>query len=84
MEANGVKIQLPKLQDAFTSANSEQKDSIARISSAARYGRFDEALMELDKLLNDANLTGPQKEVVTTVLGQVKDVLTKAAAPAAK
>jgi hypothetical protein len=84
MEVNGHKIELPKLQDAFTSANPEQKDSLAKISSAVRYGKFEEALMELDKLSNDVSLTEPQKKVVVTVLGQVKDVLTKASIPPAK
>lgn len=76
--SNTVDIQA--LQQAFTGAAPDISASIFKVVSAVRYSQYDQAIVELDKLSTNAQLTDPQKKVVTDTLEQVKKLM--AAPPA--
>lgn len=84
-EIQGVKVDIGKLNQAMETATPEQQATARNIQMAFRYGQYEKALMEADKLANDATLNEQQKKVATDVLEQVKQVVAKAPpAPAAQ
>jgi hypothetical protein len=80
-EVFGVMVDLPRLDVDFTNASPAVMNSVAVIKSAYRYGRFEQAAAELDKLSNDAGLTPAQQKLVTTLIEQTKQVIAKAPRP---
>jgi hypothetical protein len=82
-EIHGVKVELPKLEQAFSAGTPEQQASVAAVQSSVRYGKYEEGLMELDKLLNDPGTNEDQKKVVNALIEQMKQVFAKAGAGAA-
>jgi hypothetical protein len=74
---NGVKVDLAKFQQAFTTASPEIQSSAFKVPMSIRYGQFAEAVAELEKLTNNAALTEQQKQVATDVLQQLKQVLSQ-------
>ena len=84
MEINGVKLDVPKLQQTFATDKPELQAGVTKAAMAIRYGQYPEALAELEKLAATAGLTDAQKAVVNDVVGQVKQLIAKPAAkPAA-
>ncbi len=84
MEVEGVKVDLPKLQAAVdSSGNADLQSSVRQVLMAFRYRQYDKALMEMEKVTNDPNLTEDQKKLATEVFEQVKQVAAKAPPPAA-
>lgn len=79
MEINGVKLDVPKLQQMFATEKPELQSGASKATMAIRYGQHAEALAELEKLAANASLTEPEKKVVNDVIGQVKQLLAKAA-----
>jgi hypothetical protein len=76
----GVKVDFPKLTDAFRGAAPELEALVAEASSSVRYGLNAKALESLDKLAATPTLTDPQKQAVNTVIEQMKQVVAKAGA----
>jgi hypothetical protein len=81
MEVNGVKVDMPKLEESFASASEEQKAKLTDVTSGIRYGQYTKAMMALEQLSGDTTLTPEQKQNVTTVFEQVKQLASKAPAP---
>ncbi|HZR20626.1 MAG TPA: hypothetical protein VFE51_25310 [Verrucomicrobiae bacterium] len=83
-EFQGVQVDLPKLTAAFENANQDLKTTTTQVGFNVRYQKYEDALMGLDKLANDPNVTEAQKKVVNEVIEQVKKLAgaTPAAAPA--
>jgi len=79
-----VKVDVPALQQTFSSATPELQGTASSAAEAIRYGQFPQALMKLDQLANDASLTEPQKKVVNQVIGQVKQLVNKTEAKPAQ
>jgi hypothetical protein len=79
-EISGVKVSMPALQTAFVGANPDLTAAVNDVSSAIRYGQYMQAMQSLDKISTDPNLNDAQKKVVTEVLGQLKEVVSKAGA----
>lgn len=77
-EASGIKVDLPKLQQAFATAEPELAAPVNDAVSGFRYGQYEKAMMALDKLVNNPKLTEDQKKLVNEVIEQVKQVVTKA------
>ncbi len=77
-------LDLPKLNEAFVNASPEVKKTATEVTLNVRYTKYEDALMALDKLANDPNVTEAQKKIVTTVIEQVKKLANgaPAAAPA--
>ena len=80
-EIQGVAVDIPKLNEAFENASAELKQLSTQVGFNIRYGKYEDALMSLDKLANDPNVTAPQKKVVNDLIEQTKKLAN--AAPAA-
>jgi hypothetical protein len=80
-EINGVAVDIPKLNQAFVDASPELRQASTQVGFSVRYGKYEEALMALDKLANDVNINEAQKKVVNELIEQVKKLAN--AAPAA-
>jgi hypothetical protein len=71
-QMNGVTVDLPKLTEAFVNSSQELKATETQVGFNLRYGKYEDALMALDKLASDPAVTEDQKKVVNTVIEQVK------------
>lgn len=81
IEVQGVKVDLPKLSDAYNNASPEAQAAVADLKSNIRYGMYVKALAGLDKLVNDPSSTDQQKQIVNQVIEQLKQLIQKAPAP---
>ncbi len=77
-EVNGVKVDLPKLQDSLTNGTPEQQSLVRNAMSGIRYGQYADSLMQLDKLSKDTTLNDQQKQALNQVIEQMKQVVAKA------
>jgi hypothetical protein len=80
---NNVTVDIPKLTQAFAEASPELKALATQAGFSVRYGKYEDSLMALDKLVNDANVNEAQKKVVNEVIEQVKKLANAAPAAAA-
>lgn len=80
-QVQGVTIDIPKLDQAFANATPELKRDVTQAGFNVRYGKYEDALMVLDKVSNDTSITPDQKTAVTQVIEEVKKLAN--AAPAA-
>ena len=80
-DINGVTVDIPKLNAAFENASPEIKSTTTQVGFNIRYGKYEDALMALDKLANDPAVTEAQKKVVNELIEQAKKLAN--AAPAA-
>jgi len=77
MDLNGVKVDLPKLQEAFQGADQSVQASLSQATFGIRYRQYAVAFQELEKLSANPSLTEPQKKIVTDVLSQMKQAVAK-------
>jgi|SRR5579862_5762791 len=82
-KVNGVTVDLPKLTEAFTSSSQELRTLVTQVGFNIRYTKYEDALMVLDKLVNDPSLTEDQKKIVNTVIEQTKQLVNAAPGAAA-
>lgn len=82
-EMNGVTVDIPKLNQAFVDASPELKRLSTEVGFNIRYGKYEDALMALDKLANDPGVTEAQKKVVNELIEQAKKLANAAPAAAA-
>ena len=79
VNVNGVKIDLPKLQQAFPpTGDREALDCVRGLTLTLRYGDYVGSLAQMDKLVNLPSLTAEQKQVANQVLEKVKELAAKA------
>jgi hypothetical protein len=79
MQIEGIAVDLPKLQASINAgSNADLQAAVASVFQGIRYRQYEKALMDLDKLASDANLTEEQKKLTGEVLEQLKQVLAKA------
>jgi hypothetical protein len=84
LTAEGVAIDLPKLQAAFPSPTPEIRSRLEETAFGLRYDDYNKALAQLDQLANAPNLTEQQKKAVSDVAAQVKKAADSHAAKAGK
>ena len=77
-EIRGVKVDMPKLEQAFAGAGNDLQADVVQTTSNIRYGQYVEALVSLDKLVNNPSLNDAQKKVVNEVIEEMKQVINKA------
>ena len=77
-EVSGVKVDMPKLQQAFAGAGKDLQPDVAWTEYNIRRGQYVEALTSLDKLVNNPNLNDAQKNAVNEVIEEMKQVINKA------
>jgi hypothetical protein len=82
-QVNGVTVDLPKLTEAFANSSQELKSTATQVGFNIRYGKYEDALMSLDKLANDPGTTDAQKKVVNQVINEAKQLANAAPAAAA-
>jgi len=77
-EYYGIKVNWAKLNTEFTNASPDVQANVSLAVRAFRYALFTNALVELDKLANNPNLTDAQKKLVSDLSEQTKQVIAKA------
>lgn len=80
-EYYGVKLNWSQLNTAFTNASPEAQNDAYVAVRAFRYSQFPQAMVQLEKLANDACLTDAQKTLVAELMEQTKQVVLKAPPP---
>src|SRR5262245_4612778 len=80
-EFNGVKVNYPKLQQAFANSSPELQQGVRDLIQGLRYGMYEKSLEALDKMSSDTSLTDEQKKVVNELIEQVKTLASKAPPP---
>ncbi|MEO6183371.1 MAG: hypothetical protein ABIP71_09780 [Verrucomicrobiota bacterium] len=75
---HGINVDWPKLETEFAKAGPDVQENLTLINRFFRYAQFTQALMELDKLSNNPNLTEPQKKLVSDLIQQTKQEIAKA------
>ena len=78
---HGINVDWVKLDAVFATAGQETQDNITLVKRFFRYAQFPQALIELDKLSNNPNLTEPQKKLVTDLFEQTKKAIENTPAP---
>src|SRR5262252_9360294 len=77
-EINGVKVDKPSFVAAFENAPPEVKGSdYSEVLEGIRYRQWDRALVALDKLAQQPNLSEAQKKSVGQLTEQLKQVVIK-------
>jgi len=80
-EINGVKVDVPRLQDAFAGAPPEIQADVNQTTLNLRYGMYEKSLMALDRLINNPALNETQKKVVNDLIEQMKQLIAKGGPP---
>lgn len=65
-------VDLSALQQAFREPTPQLSQSLDRIRFSVRYRQFENAIVELDKLVQMPNLTDDQKKAINDVIEQAK------------
>lgn len=79
-EEAGVKVDMPKLLNAFSTADPAVRQGAFDVDRDMSYGLYQKTLDDLQKLAANPALTDQQKQVVNEVTEQVKQVVNKAGA----
>ena len=77
-EINGVKVDVPQLQQAFAGASAEIQADVNQTTVNLRYGMYEKSLMALDRLSSNPALNDTQKKVVNDLIEQMKQLIAKA------
>ena len=78
VDISGVKVDMPKLQEAFVASPVNISVQVTELLSTIRYGQYAKAVAALENLGTVPELTEPQKKVVSVVSEQMKQVVVKA------
>ncbi len=78
----GVNVDINKMAADFASAGPEVQQSFSQVKFALRYGQYDKAIAELDKLANNASLNDTQKKQANDLIAQIKKQQAQTQAPA--
>jgi len=82
--AQGVTVDLPKLREAFASADADCQQAINQVAEGFRYGEYNTCIAALAKLDSSPGVTEAQKKVVAEVAQQVKELAAKKSSPPAQ
>ena len=78
-ESYGPSVNWSKLETEFRdTSDAGLRASVASIKRALMYHQFPQAMVELDKMSSDPNLTESQKKAVSGLLQQTKEALVSA------
>ena len=76
-EIKGVKVDVPKLQQAFAGSPPEIQADVNQTTLNLRYGMYEKSLMALDRLANNPAVNDTQKKVVNDLIEQMKQLIAK-------
>jgi hypothetical protein len=77
MQVEGVNVDIPQLSAAFTTAPPELQSRVSSGTTKVRYKQYLESMADLDGVLNSPGLNDKQKQLLTQVIGQLKEVVNK-------
>jgi hypothetical protein len=77
MPVEGVDVDLPLLGAEFLKAAPELQQKVNEAVTKVRYRRYVPAMMDLDAAANSPGLTEKQKQLLTKVMSQLKEVTAK-------
>jgi hypothetical protein len=81
-ESYGLSVDWRKLDGAFAGTTDPAVQAgAAEAKRALAYRQFPQGMAALERLAQNANLTPPQKKLVSDLMEQVKQVVSKGAAP---
>jgi hypothetical protein len=78
IELEGVKVDTPRLMAEFVDAPPELQRLVNDAVTKVRYKQYLQAMMDLDQVLKNPGLNDKQKNLITQVLAQLKEVIAKA------
>jgi hypothetical protein len=70
-------IDMPKLNEALSTASAEAKAALADVQFGIRYNDYPKALQALNKLAATSGLTDAQKKAINDMIEQVKTAIAK-------
>ena len=73
----GVKVDLPKLQEAFAMATADLQNTVSEVTMGVRYSEYPRAFAALDKLAKAPDLTERQKKILSEVTEQIRQLASK-------
>lgn len=76
----GVKVDWPKLEQAFATASADLKNIVPDVEMGVRYADYPRAFAALAKLDSAPGVTEEQKKAVAEVAEQIKQLASKAPA----
>jgi len=74
-------VDIPQLSAEFATAPPELQSKVNDGLVKVRYTQYVQAMAVFDEVLNNPALNEKQKKLLTQVLGQLKEVATKAPSP---
>jgi hypothetical protein len=77
MEVEGVKVDAPQLMAEFLNASPDVQSQLNTAVTKVRYKLYLEAMVGLDEVLKSPELNDKQKQLITKVIGQIKEVESK-------
>lgn len=78
----GTDVDWPKLETEFSTSAPDVQNSFSLLKRFFRYGQLPQALVELDQLSRNPQLTEPQKKLISNLITQTKQKLNDAPSPA--
>ena len=78
----GTEVDWPKLEAEFATSAPDVQNSFSLLKRFFRYGQLPQALVELDQLSKNPQLTEPQKKLIGDLITQTKQKLNDAPPPA--
>ena len=77
MEISGVNVDIPQLSAEFVKAPVDLQSQVNEAVTKVRYRRYVQAMMGLDEVLKNPGLNDKQKQLLTKVMDQLKEVSSK-------
>ncbi len=77
MDVQGVKVDIPQMMAEFVNASPELYKQASEVTTDVRYNQYREALVQLDEMSKNPKLTPKQKQLLTKVMEQMKQVVEK-------
>ena len=77
MQIQGVSVDTPQLTSEFSKASPELQSKVSGAIAKIRLNQYMQGMAALDEVLNSPGLTDKQKKLLTQVIGQLKEVVTK-------
>src|SRR5262245_58810672 len=81
IEMEGVQVDIPKLKQAFASANTDLLALENDVEFGLRYGNYEKSLLALEQITNNASCTEVQKKVAGDTMDQTKRLMEKTPPP---
>jgi hypothetical protein len=81
MQIQGVNVDIPKLSAEFAKAPPDLQSRLNEGIAKVRLNQYLQGMMVFDEVLNNPAVNDKQKQLLTQIIGQLKEVVSKAPAP---